>query len=256
MLARRVRALMFKRRLSKVKDNKMKIGYGTIQGSAHRKLDYNNQDAVLVFETDELLIGLVADGCGSGANSEVGAQLAVKRVAKIIDEKIKLKSDWKTDLKKDLQAYSRTIAHLHDTSVSHFVKDYLLYTLVGFVKYRDRITVFSCGDGVIVIDDNIQIIDQNNQPKYLNNELNNSQGAEFQFQEFKYEGQKILIGSDGVEDIIAGIDNKLIPEYLSFNDLMCDEANYYNPVQLPKLLQKYSKKNVLVDDCTLIMLKE
>lgn len=234
----------------------MKIGYGTIQGSAHRKLDYNNQDAVLIFEAEDLLIGIVADGCGSGSNSEVGAQLGVKRITKIIYEKIKSNVDWKKNLKPEMQNYAKTLAELHDVNLAEFVRDYLLFTLVGFVKYEDNITLFSYGDGVIVIDDNISIIDQNNRPKYLNNELKNGEGADFQFQEFKYEGQKILIGSDGVEDIIDGINKKTIVEYSKFNDFISDEFNYSNPIQIPKFLQKYSKSNILKDDCTLIMIKE
>jgi len=234
----------------------MKIGYGTIQGAAHRKLDYNNQDAVEVFESENVLIGVVADGCGSGTNSEVGAQLAVKRITKIIYEKIKSNVDWKSNLKSEMQVYSKTLAELHDSSIARFVKDYLLFTLVGFVKIKDQLTLFSYGDGVIVIDGEISIIDQNNRPKYLNNELKNAEGADFEFQELKYKGQKILIGSDGVEDIIEGINKKEITEYSEFNDFVSDESNYTNPIQVSKFLQKYSKSDILKDDCTLIMIKE
>ena len=235
---------------------KLKIGSGTIQGASHRKLDYNNQDAVLIVEYENLTIGIVADGCGSGSNSEVGAQLAVKKLAKIINEKIKLNSDWKVDLKEEMQSYSKKIAELHDDDISQFVRNFLLYTLIGFVKNGDKITLFSYGDGVIVIDDEIQIIDQNNKPKYLNNELIHSDEGDFVFQELKYTDQKILVGSDGVEDIIDGIRKGKINDYSDFNEFMKDEKNYTNPIQVPKFLQKYSKNGILLDDCTLIMIKE
>ncbi len=234
----------------------MRIGYGTIQGAAHRNLDYNNQDAAFVFESGNVLIGVIADGCGSGTNSEVGAQLAVKRITKIIFEKIESKIDWKNNLKPEMQFYAKTLAELHGSNIAEFVKDYLLFTLVGFVKIEAQLTLFSCGDGVIVIDDDILIIDQDNRPKYLNNELMNAEGADFEFQDFEYSGQNILIGSDGVEDIIKGIDKKEITEYYEFNDFISDEANYINPIQISKFLQKYSKSGILKDDCTLIMIKE
>ena len=66
---------------------KFRTGYATTPGYTHRKLDYNNQDAVLLVEHENYTIGIIADGCGSGANSEVGAQLAVKYLAKLISEK-------------------------------------------------------------------------------------------------------------------------------------------------------------------------
>lgn len=234
----------------------MKIAYGTIQGSVHRNLDYNNQDSVLVIQNNNLVVGIVADGCGSGSNSEVGAQLGAKKLSKIIIEKIASNIDWKIHLKEEMQIYSKLIAELHDNSIPQFVNDYLLYTLIGFVKNGDIITLFSYGDGIIVIDDDVQIIDQKNRPKYLNNELKNSDGGDFQFQEFKYEGQKILIGSDGVEDIIDGISKRMIWEYSSFSEFINDENNYINPVQISKFLHNYSKKEILKDDCTLIMIKE
>lgn len=234
----------------------MKLNYGSIQGSVHRKLDYNNQDAVHIYQTNELTIGIVADGCGSGSNSEVGAQLGVKKLTKIIRDKIEQNLDWKKNLKEEMQSYSKKIADLHDISTPGFVQDYLLYTLVGFVLCKDQITLFSYGDGVIVINDDIQIIDQHNKPKYLNNELRNSEGGEFSFQEFECQGQRILIGSDGVEDLIEGINKGEIPEYSTFNEFMNDETNYTNPIKLPKLLQKYSRSGVLRDDCTLILLRE
>lgn len=232
----------------------MKIGYATIQGASHRKLEYNNQDAVLVQESDDAIIGIVADGCGSGAYSEVGSQLGVKKLAKIIAEKLEAGEDWRTNLKAEMQAYAKALVEMHDWNAPAFVKDYLLFTLVGFVKVKDDLTLFSYGDGVLVVDGAMTIIDQNNRPKYLNNELKGAEGGDFSFQELKYTGQKILVGSDGVEDILDGINSREIQEYESFTEFMNDEANYTNPIHLPKFLQKYARAGVLKDDCSLIML--
>ena len=49
--------------------------YASIIGAVHEKLNYNNQDAVLVHRDKDLIIGLLANGCGSGKYTEVGARL-------------------------------------------------------------------------------------------------------------------------------------------------------------------------------------
>jgi serine/threonine protein phosphatase PrpC len=122
----------------------MKIGYGTIQGFTHRKLEYNNQDFVLVSENDEYNIGLIADGCGSGSNSEVGAQLGLKYLLLKIGEQVS--SDWKLNLKENIQKYSKQIAEIHSNNPREFTKNFLLYTIIGFVEENSKITIFSFGE--------------------------------------------------------------------------------------------------------------
>jgi len=233
----------------------MNIGYGTTQGFTHRNLDYNNQDAVITMEDKGCTIGIVADGCGSGSNSEVGAQLGVKFILKFILNKLQINQNWQINLKNEIQNYSRGITELHLGSLNNFVKDHLLYTIIGFVKEGGKLTIFSCGDGVIIIDNETTIINQDNRPKYVNNELLGEEGGEFVFQELRYTGQSILIGSDGVEDIIEGIRKGEITDYSSITDFIEDISNYNNPIKIPKFLQSYSRNGVLRDDCTLIMLK-
>ncbi len=49
----------------------------SIIGETHQKLFYNNQDAYAFYEDEKIIIGVVADGCGSSHSSEVGARLGV-----------------------------------------------------------------------------------------------------------------------------------------------------------------------------------
>jgi serine/threonine protein phosphatase PrpC len=232
----------------------MKIGYGSIQGFTHKKLEYNNQDFVLVDENKEYNIGLVADGCGSGSNSEVGAQLGLKYLMKNISEQID--SDWKINLKENLQEYSNQIAKIHSDNPRQFTKNFLLYTILGFVEKNNVLTIFSFGDGVIIIDDKVEVINQNNRPTYVNNELIGNEGGQFVFEQINFDKQTIIIGSDGVEDFMEGLEKGLIDEYENLQQFMEDENNFTNPIQIPKLLKKYSLKGVLKDDCTLIMIKK
>lgn len=232
----------------------MKIGFGSIQGYTHKKLEYNNQDFVLVNEEENYTLGLIADGCGSGSNSEVGAQLGLYYITKFIKENNQI--DWKANLKSKLIKYSQNLANLHSENSKEFTKNFLLYTIIGFFIQEDILTIFSCGDGVIIVDDNIQIIDQNNQPKYINNELIRGETVDFNFQELTYTHQTIILGSDGLVDLMEGINSGMIDEYTSFEEFIGDERNFTNPIQLPKLLQKYSHKGILKDDCSIIMMKK
>lgn len=232
----------------------MKIGYGSIQGFTHRQLEYNNQDFVLVSENDNYNIGLIADGCGSGSNSEVGAQLGLKFLLRIISEQAS--SDWKVNLKENIQKYSSQIAEIHSSNPRDFTKNFLLYTIIGFVEENNKITIFSFGDGVIIIDDKVKVINQNNRPKYINNELIGNEGGKFTYEEVILDEQTILIGSDGVEDLIEAINKGLVDEYTDLHAFIRDEKNFSDPIHIPKFLQKYARSGILKDDCTLIIVKK
>ena len=68
--------------------------------------------------------------------------------------------------------------------------------------------------------------------------------------------QTILIGSDGVEDLIEAINKGLIEEYRDLQEFIRDEKNFSDPIHIPKFLKKYSRNGILRDDCTLIILKK
>lgn len=229
----------------------MNIAYASIVGSTHRALEYNNQDFVLVKSIADIQICLVADGCGSGSNSEVGAQLALNFIAKTIVEN----NNWQKNLMERLNDYSQNLAEMHSDDSQTFIKNFLLYTIVGCVVRDEKIILFSCGDGVILINENLNVIDQDNRPRYLNNSLISNTSAQIEFQQVDLNTHSILIGTDGVEDLINGIESEKVNEYSSLTELINDEFILSNPVRLPKLLQKYSRKGILKDDCSLVIIK-
>ena len=51
---------------------------GSVAGARHAKTGKNNQDAFIWRQTDDLVIAIVADGCGSGRFSEIGAQIGAR----------------------------------------------------------------------------------------------------------------------------------------------------------------------------------
>ncbi|HKD75720.1 MAG TPA: protein phosphatase 2C domain-containing protein, partial [Ktedonobacterales bacterium] len=54
------------------------IAGGSVPGRAHLMTGRPNQDALSWVRSERALIGAVCDGCGSGAHSEVGAQLGAQ----------------------------------------------------------------------------------------------------------------------------------------------------------------------------------
>ena len=232
----------------------MKTAYGSISGSVHKRLEYNNQDFVMVTQNEDCIIGLIADGCGSGSNSEVGAQLSLNFISKWLQENSD-ENDWGVHLKKDIQNYSLALSKTHSSEPRQFIKDYLLYTILGFIVRDDIITVFSFGDGVIIMGNEIKIIDQSNRPKYINNELLGDEGGSFEFYDFGLKDQILVLGSDGLLDLIDGIGKGLVDEYRTLDDFTEDNRHFTNPVHLPKLLQKYSNTGQIKDDCSVIILK-
>ena len=148
---------------------------GTVIGRDHRLSGRNNQDALLTAEINGNLIGVVCDGCGSGAASEVGARLLaaalVHRARQVVMAGVAVDA-----LPPLLMAHAQiTLATLCDTLLdaptsderAAFVGDYLLATVLGCVIGPEQSVVFAAGDGVIAINDAVYIRDEGNQPHYL-----------------------------------------------------------------------------------------
>ncbi|MFA5020975.1 MAG: protein phosphatase 2C domain-containing protein, partial [Patescibacteria group bacterium] len=116
--------------------------------------------------------------------------------------------------------YSRCLGYLHAiaslTSAGNpqeavsFVSNYLCCTIVGFVMDDESAVIFSAGDGVIMIDDRINRINQDDRPSYLGLSLVDSRflkldGVElpksFNIQEIEL-GQinRFAVCTDGVTD--------------------------------------------------------
>ncbi len=231
----------------------MKIGYATIQGYTHRKLEYNNQDSVGVFQYENCKIGIITDGCGSAPHSEVGAQLAIPFIARFIKDNIE--GDWKSRLKPALLDYASKLAELHSNHPEEFIRNFLLYTIVGFVEVNHQITIFTAGDGVVIFDGKVNVIDQQNRPKYINNELLGKPSGDFSFQDFPVRENRIILGSDGLEDLLEAIAENKIEEYSDRLDFEKDDTLYDHPIALPKLLQKYARNGIIKDDCSIIMIQ-
>lgn len=142
------------------------IAGGTVTGTDHlNPIKFsNNQDAFYWIETPDMIIAVVSDGCGSKPNSEVGAKIGSRIVAR---NTLRWMNQWGlnaarkdiTELREEfmweliriesvakLQGIARGMGPcLHDA-----IKDSFLFTIVGVVLTDSVFVLFTIGDGFAV----------------------------------------------------------------------------------------------------------
>lgn len=155
---------------------------GSVPGHTHRRLGINRQDAFCVdrFEIGSVhyISGFVADGMTGKdkrrSRTEVGAALLTMYAA----SEVRLLASANVPLHEIPQAlYPRCVGYVGNitrmsvagppTALWDFIEKHFLTTLFGFVSDGLRLVVFHSGDGVIVLNDEVQIIEQGNTPLYL-----------------------------------------------------------------------------------------
>lgn len=153
---------------------------GKVTGRGHIVYGLNCQDALLTrsFEYNGFTyhIGAVADGCSEGMHSELGAELGVAFSVTKIEELIKggmpvkvipgalyvMLVEYLRQVTGPFQLLSEPYARM----VS-FIKEHLLFTLIGFIVGPDDTVVFAAGDGLVAINDLTDLRDQQNMPMYI-----------------------------------------------------------------------------------------
>lgn len=149
-----------------------------IIGRSHLLMGRNSQDAFakgkITLDKERILFGIVCDGCGEGKDSEVGAKLAATFIGLQIEELVKANVAL-TKIPEIL--HKRTIGFLKmilgglsfelpQTRIE-FIKNNLLFTIIGFIYSDNETLIFALGDGVIIVDDTVWIRDEQNRPNYI-----------------------------------------------------------------------------------------
>lgn len=163
---------------------------GSVLGYNHKMKGLNNQDYYVTASGQILrknyLFGVVLDGCTGGdegrnirkitSKTEVGATL----LGTFIKHEIPLILQADTPLLEIPEVlYQRCLGYLGQLArltvfgpsdvMWDFIKRHLLCTVVGFIFALDekKLLTFTAGDGVIIINDKIFVIDQQDKPLYL-----------------------------------------------------------------------------------------
>lgn len=118
-------------------------------------------------------VGVVADGCGSGARSEVGATLLAEAVAR---ESARRLAAGTTAVEvagaagrvgeRVLAAVLHAVGRDSDDR-TRFLADHLLATLIVLVDDGEHLAVVAFGDGLLAADGDVLVIDEGNTPSYL-----------------------------------------------------------------------------------------
>lgn len=209
---------------------------GSIQGTGHIRLRFNNQDAVLaesfsipIFGKD-YWVGLVSDGSTGNplfSRTEVGANLTVlyayRRIQELVCSGMPLDlipvALYPSITEFLLEIMGRVMPEsiiwpypvgLPDrekwSSQRRFRNDYLAATLLGFISDGTQMVVFSAGDGVVLINDELTVIDQDDRPSYPAITINHA-GVGFVVDVYNAEDvRRIAIASDGLKHLMQDSD--------------------------------------------------
>lgn len=172
----------------------------TVQGTKHVQLGINNQDAWLMEEFDlpalgrRYRVGIVSDGCTglpAFSRTEVGSNLLVlfayARIQELVCARMALEEIPRTlfhaiiefvrRLSNDVVprgihwGYPMKLNGTHAdrenwSSTMRFRTDFLSATLLGFVSDGERVITFTAGDGILIVNDEVRVIDENDHPNY------------------------------------------------------------------------------------------
>lgn len=191
------------------------IAGGSVTGRSHALAGRCNQDAYAFRADGDRLVAAVCDGCGSGAHSEVGAQLGARLVTGMLLRRLVEGAAlddaalWDA-LRLDVLAALRPAAVAAGASIATTVSDLLLFTIVGVAVSGDAGVVFAAGDGIAAIDGEVHRLGPfpGDAPPYLGyGLLEDTKAHGFTIvRTFAAGARHVLVGTDGAA-ALADIDD-------------------------------------------------
>lgn len=253
------------------------VAAGSTVGRDHRAIPRNNQDGYAVLRRHEVSVGVVADGCGSSAYSEVGAQLG----ARLLAEELLVAASgtgrrpihWQR-VQQHVASQIDLLAQRMGDNYKAVIRDYFLFTLVGVVITQKTATFFALGDGTIIINGEQQTLGPfpGNEPPYLGYSL---LGDEVAIDQSLVRLQPVatfsapqldtfLIATDGIDDFIAHEESTLpgLTKRVGAVSQFWEEDRFFrNPVAVSRQLklagrdypEVHPEPGRLHDDTTLIV---
>lgn len=198
------------------------IATGTVAGRTHALAGRASQDAHAIRREKDRLVAVVADGCGSGEQSEVGAcvgaSVVVTSVLRAIEEGLSLEqeSTWRAVRAQSVEAI-RATARAMGGDLEEVVKRCFLFTVVGLAIAGERAAVFAAGDGLVAVNGEAMRLGPfpGNAPPYLGHALlSGNPGAQSDIVVVRSlpagEVESVLLATDGADEW-AGLENKRLP---------------------------------------------
>jgi hypothetical protein len=237
------------------------VAGGSVTGRRHALSGRSNQDAWAFSSTERAVLAVVADGCGSGAHSEVGARLGARLLLSALErEVVELGNEPDGELLERCRV--RLLAQLlplasamcgagHDAARA--VDDHFLFTLVGAAVTPRSASIFALGDGVAVVNGEAVLASREGAPPYAGYALLAGDAPRFQVLASAPEGHvsSVLIGTDGLADLGGP------PALAGF---WSEDRFFGNPFAISRALARANRPAPgapapLQDDATLVVLR-
>lgn len=244
------------------------ISAGSIVGREHLGREglltgKNNQDAFDWLGGEKCLVGVVCDGCSemehSGFGAELGARVFVKELFLELNRHTS-EPDFNAVLAhaqrrviSHLRAATRTLAVL-ESDFTATVEDYLLFTVVGFMMTPKQTAIFSLGDGLFGINDEVTRLGPfaDNQPPYMGFHLYPSKPAQFDSIDIQIqkslptaEIEALFIGTDGCIELNEKA-KELLPDGSGpigpIQQFMKERRFAENPLAIPRYLRRVNSE--------------
>jgi hypothetical protein len=213
-----------------------------VTGSRHQRSSRNGQDAAVALTCPaartsddmqlapgpraEAAVVVVADGCSSGASSEVGARLGASLFARSLvvrlaaGERVSCPATWsavRTDV-------VRTIAGVLERMTgdrAQVLHDHFLFTIVAAAATRDGAAVWALGDGAYSSGDTTRVLGPfaDNAPPYLAYDLlGDARAAHFEVAAPTCGA--IVIATDGACELDGGLENFAASKFVEHPDAL------------------------------------
>lgn len=153
---------------------RFEIAGGSVSGRSHLLAGKGNQDAYHWSIEERSLVAVVCDGCGSGAQSEVGAAIGARLVVAGVSRAIALGGAvdsaalWE-EVRANVLARLSDLVSAMGGKRSRLVSEMFLFTVVGLAAAADRAVIFAAGDGLFAVGDDVERLGPfaRNEPPYL-----------------------------------------------------------------------------------------
>ncbi|EAU63246.1 protein phosphatase 2C domain-containing protein [Stigmatella aurantiaca] len=251
----------------------------SVVGREHTRSGRNNQDALFLHTSGTALAAVVADGCGSGAHSEVGAQLGARCVAQaalaVLGRGLPVGAPgFLPAVRAEVLGF---LSSLTGQLGGTLLAEHLLFTVVGAVVTPEQTLVFSAGDGVWALNGEVHALGPfpNNAPPYLAYGLLSPGAVPLECQALvrTEEVSSLLLGTDGAADL-PSLAEARVPEREEavgpFSQYWTEDRYFQNPDALRRRLALLGRESVradftarrlvrtaglLADDTTLVVLR-
>lgn len=195
--------------------NTLKTAAAAVTGARHLRMARNGQDAVATWQHGDVAVVAVADGCGSGASSEVGARLGVELFVRGLAARITEREPWDAARAEVRDAIARLCG-----DDERLLREAFMFTLVAAVVTPEATTVWALGDGAYSFGDYTRALGPfaDNQPPYLAYDVVGEPREAVI--ERVCACDAVIIATDGADDLQAGIERFAAPRFVEHPDVL------------------------------------